>query len=245
MIVLRPGCFVRRPLGPATGRRAVARRRYVELCPFAVTPWPRLRPRRSGGRGPRHRLRRPATGSADATVAADHAPPTPGVHDHNDDDLVGPQRDGRLRCNADQRVSADRWYRGAVAQSSGVAYVGGDFTAITDGVTTLPRQHLVAVTEANGQPVRVVVADTDGMVDALAVVGNKLYLAGSFTTVNGAARKNLARVDVLSGALDTSFSLDANNVVYDLWLDGTRLYLSGDFTNVGGAARAEVAAWTP
>jgi hypothetical protein len=129
-----------------------------------------------------------------------------------------------------------------VVQSSGVAFVGGDFTAITDGVTTLPRQHLVAVTEADGQPVGGFVADTDGMVDALAVVGDKLYLAGSFTTVNGAARKNLARVDVLSGALDTSFSLDANNIVYDLWLDGTRLYLSGDFTNVGGAARAKVAA---
>ena len=53
--------------------------------------------------------------------------------------------------------------------------------------------------------------------------------------------KNLARVDVLS-ALDTSFSLDANNIVYDLWLNGTRLYLGGDFTNVGGAARAKVAA---
>ena len=130
----------------------------------------------------------------------------------------------------------------AVVQSSGVAYVGGDFTAVTDGATTLPRQHLVAVTQADGRPVAGFVADTDGMVDAVAVVGNKLYLAGSFTTVNGAARKNLARVDVLSGALDTSFSLDANNIVYDLWLNGTRLYLGGDFTNVGGAARAKVAA---
>ena len=129
-----------------------------------------------------------------------------------------------------------------MAQSGGVAYVGGEFTAITDGVTTLSRQHVVAVSEANGQPVAGFVADTDGAVDALAVVGNRLYLGGSFTTVNGFARKNLARVDLVSGALDTAFSLDANNIVYDLWLNGTRLYLSGDFTTLGGTARSKVAA---
>ena len=130
----------------------------------------------------------------------------------------------------------------AVAQSGGIAYVGGEFTAIDGGVATLPRQHLAAVTEADGQPVAGFVADTDGAVDALAVVGSQLYLGGSFTTVNGVARKNLARVDLASGVLDTSFSLDANNVVYDLWLHGTRLYVSGDFTSLGGAGRSKVAA---
>jgi Domain of unknown function (DUF5122) beta-propeller len=142
-------------------------------------------------------------------------------------------------------ISASRLTGGSawvVAQSGGVAYVGGEFTAITDGVTTLPRQHVVAVTEADGRAVPGFVADTDGTVLALAVVGSQLYLGGTFTTVNGVARRNLARVDLASGALDTSFSLDANNAVYDLWLNGTRLYLGGDFTSLGGTARSKVAA---
>ena len=48
-------------------------------------------------------------------------------------------------------------------------------------------------TEADGQPVAGFIAVTDCVVDALAVVGNQLYLGGSFTTVNGVARKNLSQ----------------------------------------------------
>ena len=130
----------------------------------------------------------------------------------------------------------------SVVQSGGIAYVGGEFTAITDGVTTLPRQHVVAVSEASGQPVAGFVADTDGDVYTVAVVGSSLYVGGRFTTVNGVARRNLARVDLATGALDPSFSMDANDVVYDLWRNGTRLYVSGDFNSLGGTARAKVAA---
>ena len=130
----------------------------------------------------------------------------------------------------------------AVALSSGVAYIGGDFTGITDGTTTLARQHLVAVTEADGHAVAGFVADTDGTVNTVAVVGSQLYLGGTFTTVNGQARKNLARVNLPSGAVDTSFKLDADNTVFDLWLQGSRLYVGGDFKVLGTTARTRIAA---
>jgi hypothetical protein len=146
-------------------------------------------------------------------------------------------------------ISAWRLNGGAartVVLSGGVAYIGGDFTSVTNGSTTLVRQHFVAINEANGQPTSLV-ADTNGTVNTVAVVGNKLYLGGSFTTVtsptNSLARKNIARVDLATDTVD-SYQLDADDIVWDMWFQTSaqRLYVSGDFKNLGSAPRVRVAA---
>ena len=86
----------------------------------------------------------------------------------------------------------------------------------------------------------------DGAVEALAVSGASLYVGGSFTSYRGVAgsASRLAKLDLASGALDTTFSppgSDANGFddkVSSLAIDGTSLYVGGRFKAYRGAAGA-------
>jgi len=83
----------------------------------------------------------------------------------------------------------------------------------------------------------------DAPVMALAVgADGKLLVGGAFTTVNGTARGQLAKIDPLTGALETAFTAETANVgtdfpalVRELKIDGDWLYLAGDFNRVVNA----------
>ena len=91
----------------------------------------------------------------------------------------------------------------------------------------------------------------DGIGFAALVVGNTVYVGGTFTTVRNqagatvASRANLAAFDATTGRLLTSFRADTNGKVADLVTDGTNLYAAGAFTTVNGVARGRVAALDP
>ena len=96
----------------------------------------------------------------------------------------------------------------------------------------------------------------NGVVWSQVVVGNTVYVAGSFTRARpaGAApgtqesvRNNLLAYDIRTGALITSFapSLNAQALVVSAAPDGSRIYVGGDFTQVDGQTRNRVAALTP
>lgn len=70
-------------------------------------------------------------------------------------------------------------------------------------------------------------------------LGN-IYLGGNFTTINGASRTRLARIDKTTGAVD-SFNPVANNIVYDILLDGSDIIPVGAFTTIGGVTRGRIA----
>jgi hypothetical protein len=94
----------------------------------------------------------------------------------------------------------------------------------------------------------------NGVAWAQAVVGNTVYVGGSFTTARpaGAAagtqetpRNNLLAYDIRTGELIPAFAPSLNGQVLAVTAspDGSRVYVAGDFTEVDGAVRRRVAAF--
>ena len=69
----------------------------------------------------------------------------------------------------------------------------------------------------------------------------KMIIGGSFTTVGGAAHRNIARLHA-DGSVDASFNASADTAVYSVAVqaDG-KIVLGGDFVVVNGAARNRIA----
>lgn len=67
---------------------------------------------------------------------------------------------------------------------------------------------------------------------------NGVYAGGSFTTMGGTARTNVARVSATgTGSLDTGWTANANSTVRALLVDGSSVFIGGSFTTLGGTAR--------
>ncbi|HEX6787033.1 MAG TPA: phytase, partial [Acidimicrobiales bacterium] len=130
----------------------------------------------------------------------------------------------------------------AVAIANGRVFVGGTFGSATNGTTSELHNNLAAFDESSGEVIHTWNASTDGPVEALAVYGDSLYVAGTFTTVDGQPRKNMAKIVLADGTLDPAFNPAPNNTVYDLWVKDTTLYLVGDFNTVAGQSRVRIAA---
>ena len=94
----------------------------------------------------------------------------------------------------------------------------------------------------------------DGVAWSQAVVGNTVYVGGSFTSArpagaplgtNETPRSNLLAYDIRTGELITSFAHELNGQVLAVAAspDGSRVYVAGDFTTVDGQTRRRVAAF--
>ena len=84
---------------------------------------------------------------------------------------------------------------------------------------------------------------TNGRVWSILVLGDRIYLGGEFTTVNGVPRSRLAAIDATTGEL-TAWAPRANNRVLDLAAsaDGSRIYVGGGFSSISGVSRRQLAA---
>jgi beta-propeller uncharacterized protein DUF5122 len=85
------------------------------------------------------------------------------------------------------------------------------------------------------------VAGPLAFVGALAVSGSTVYVGGSFTSVGGQGRSNIAALDVTTG-LATAWNPGADGDVYALAVSGSKVYAGGHFTRIGGQARSYIAA---
>ncbi len=142
-------------------------------------------------------------------------------------------------------VANDRVF--AITQVGDVIYVGGRFTQVAPNksATYSDRAYLAAFEADSGQFISSFTPVLNGEVRALAssADGSRLFVGGSFTSVNGEARNAIVSVDPATGATDSGFAVTANvSTVFDIEVDGSRVYLAGDFTALNGVPNASRAA---
>jgi hypothetical protein len=104
----------------------------------------------------------------------------------------------------------------------------------------VPRPASAAVVSDQPDPA----PQTDGRVEDVLLVGGRIYLAGSFTSVDGVPRMRLAAIDANTGRL-TGWNPSANATVRDLatGANGGRIFAGGDFNGANSVARNHLAAF--
>lgn len=82
----------------------------------------------------------------------------------------------------------------------------------------------------------------DGDVRSIAKVGSTMVIGGTFTTIGGVARANVASFNQSTGAL-SSVNFNVNGPVYAVHPGptATTVFVGGDFTSAGGATRRDIA----
>ena len=137
-----------------------------------------------------------------------------------------------------------------MARVGGVVYIGGQFTQVldSDGTTVLPRNHLAAISAADGH-VLPWNPGANGTVRALSVStdGRTIYIGGAFTALGGAARQHLAAEAAVSPTSSSTGTLlgwapRADDGVSALVPLNGRVYLGGAFLHVNGSGRPRLAA---
>jgi len=131
----------------------------------------------------------------------------------------------------------------ALAVSGSTVYVGGDFTSIGGQ----PRNYIAALDVTSGNATDwnpnancSYLLGLNG-VNALAVSGSAVYAGGSFTSINGQSRSNIAALDATTGNA-TDWIPDPDSGVGALAVSGSTVYVGGGFTAIGGKPRNYIAA---
>ncbi len=132
----------------------------------------------------------------------------------------------------------------AIAVVGDTVVVGGNFTQVTNSAKTqtYARRNIFAYGLTNGV-IRPFAPAVDGPVYALTPgASNTVYLGGSFKTVNGAAQRGLARVNLAGGQRIGSFTAKINwGDVRAMSSKGSRLYVGGTFSAINGVSRVGLA----
>ena len=172
------------------------------------------------------------------TAVADSSPPNP-------DDPTTPVTVGADALPTAQ-INGVVWAQVVVGDT---VYAGGSFTAARPagaaaGTSEVPRSNAVAYNITNGN-LTGWSPQFNGQVRTLAVSPDRtrLYIGGSFTTVNGVARKRIAAFDVATGNLIADFAPPVNYDVYSIAATNSTVYAGGDFQSVGTKDRGYLAAF--
>lgn len=130
-------------------------------------------------------------------------------------------------------------------------YVGGNFSSARPagspaGSNETPRSNLLAYNIRTGALITSFAPTVNGQIKALALSPDKtrLYIAGTFTQVNGQNRYRVASFTIANGAL-TSFQPSPNTTVNSIAVTDSAVYAAGSFSKVGAVDRSRLAAFNP
>jgi trimeric autotransporter adhesin len=128
----------------------------------------------------------------------------------------------------------------ALVVNDGIVYVGGQFWSIGGQ----PRRGIAAIDASTGQvtPWDPTVGDEYGLVSALVVSGDTVYVGGWFPGIGGKSRSNIAALDLSTGKALPWNPSAINGGVDTLVVSGRVVYAGGGFTDIGGQPRNSIAA---
>ncbi len=131
-------------------------------------------------------------------------------------------------------------------------YAGGSFSAArpagaAPGVNTVARSNLLAFDLTTGALKAAFAPTLNGQVKSLAASpdGTRLYVGGSFNTVNGTSHYNLVALDPTSGAVISSFKAQVGgSYVNAIAATDTTVYVGGLISAGNGVARKNLMAFS-
>jgi uncharacterized delta-60 repeat protein len=145
---------------------------------------------------------------------------------------------------------ADQTINALVVQPDGKILVGGAFTTLGGGGTGSTSRHFIGRLNIDGSPDLGFDPGANGVVNAIALHGDSILIAGDFAMVGGGGTGSTSRVRIArvssTGVVDGGFNPGANGLVYALTVqpDG-KILVGGDFLGVGGGtgttARSRIA----
>ena len=130
-------------------------------------------------------------------------------------------------------------------QADGKVLAGGDFTALEPNGGSMVTRNRIARLETDGrvdQTLDLSIVSGSSLLFATAVQPDgKILIGGSFTSVLGVTRHNIARLNT-DGTLDMIFDPDPNGAVISIAVqaDG-KILVGGGFTIIGGQTRNYIA----
>ena len=130
----------------------------------------------------------------------------------------------------------------AYAQVGHTMYAGGRFNHVQDPArtTTYDRQNFVAFDRETGviSPLDLAFNGTVGAIEATAD-GTALFIAGSFSEVNGITRRGLVKYDLVNNRIDPTFLPGNLRTVSDLELANGSVIAAGNFDEAPGGAEPD------
>ena len=173
----------------------------------------------------------------------------PAVADSSPKDPQNPETPATVTADALPTAQID-----GVVWSQAIAgnrvYAGGSFTSARPagaaaGTGNVTRNNLLAYDITTGALIDDFAPSLNGQARAVAVSPDKtrIYVGGSFTTVDGQTRKRIAAFNASTGALISTFAPPINYDVRAIVATNTTVYAGGSFAGVGSQDRANLAAF--
>jgi PKD repeat protein len=131
---------------------------------------------------------------------------------------------------------ADGLVHSSVPDGNGGVFIGGTF----DNVDGVPRAGLAHIDQYGNLTSWDAKAQTNSSIYAIKLVGDTLFVGGSFYKIDGSINPNIAAINKNTGAL-YPWAPSPNSAVYTIDVAGNEVFFGGQFTEVGGVTRNNVA----